>query len=99
MVPATVRFHPAAAREAESAYGWYVARNSTAAHAFREELAHAVAAVVNNPLTWPRYGPRARRYVLPRFPFGLVYRTRGGEVEIIAVAHGRRRPGYWRSRL
>jgi hypothetical protein len=29
----------------------------------------------------------------------LVYRMRGDEVEIVAVAHGRRRPGYWRSRL
>ncbi len=99
MATAPIRFHPAAAREAESAYDWYVARNPTAARAFREELAHAVAAVTNNPLTWPHYGRRARRYVFPRFPFSLVYRPRGDEVEIIAVAHGRRRPGYWRSRL
>ena len=33
------------------------------------------------------------------FPFSLVYVRRDDEVEIIAVAHGRRRPGYWRSRL
>jgi plasmid stabilization system protein ParE len=99
MAPATVRFHPAAAQEAESAYDWYAARNPTVAHAFREELAHAVGAVTNNPLTWPRYGRRGRRYVLPRFPFSLVYQIRGDEVEILAVAHGRRRPGYWRSRL
>ena len=99
MASVAVRFHPAAAQEAESAYDWYAVRNPTAAEVFREELAHAVAAVTNNPLTWPRYGRRARRYVLPRFPFSLVYRLRGDEVEIIAVAHGRRRPGYWRSRL
>jgi hypothetical protein len=40
------------------------------------------------------HGPAmdARRYVFPRFPFSLVYRLRGDEVEVIAVAHGRRRP-------
>jgi plasmid stabilization system protein ParE len=99
MASTTVRFHPAAAREAESAYEWYAARNPFAAHGFRDELAHAVDAVGQNPLTWPRYEGPVRRYVFPRFPFSLVYRTRGDEVEVLAVAHGRRRPGYWRSRL
>jgi toxin ParE1/3/4 len=37
--------------------------------------------------------------VFTRFPFTLVYRLRGDEVEILAVAHARRRPGYWRSRF
>jgi hypothetical protein len=46
-----------------------------------------------------RYGRRARRYVFPRYPFSLVYIFRDGDVEVVAVAHGRRRPGYWRSRL
>jgi plasmid stabilization system protein ParE len=99
MAPATVRFHPAAAQEAESAYDWYAARDRSAAHAFRDELAHAVDAVAQNPLMWPRFGRRTRRYVFPLFPFSLVYRIRDDEVEVVAVAHGRRRPGYWRSRL
>jgi plasmid stabilization system protein ParE len=72
MPAATVNFHPAAAQEAESAYDWYAARDLSAAHAFREELRHAVDAVAHNPLTWPRHGRRARRYVFPRFPFSLV---------------------------
>src|SRR5437899_10490399 len=99
MAPAAVRFHPAAAREAESAYDWYVARNLAAAHGFREELRHAVDAVASSPRTSPRHGSRARRYLFPRFPFSLVSRLPGAEVEVIAVAHGRRRPGYWRLRL
>src|SRR6266568_3901754 len=100
MPPAAVRFHPVAGQEAEAAYDWYPARKTrAAAHGFREELRHAVEAVAAHPWTWPRYGTRARRYVFPRFPFSLVYVRRDDEVEIIAVAHGRRRPGYWRSRL
>ena len=98
MPRAAVRFHPAAAEEAEAAYGWYAERSSAAAHGFREELRHAVQAVAEAPERWPRSGARARRYVFPRFPFSLVYRLRGGEVEVVAVAHGKRRPGYWQSR-
>jgi len=44
-------------------------------------------------------GEAARRYVFPRFPFSLIYPRRNDEVEVIAVAHGKRRPGYWRSRM
>jgi plasmid stabilization system protein ParE len=51
MAPVMVRFHPAAAREAESAYDWYAARNPSAAHGFREELRQAIEAVAGNPLT------------------------------------------------
>jgi plasmid stabilization system protein ParE len=100
MALASIRFHPAAAPEAESAYGWYATRDSGVADAFREGLEHAVDVVARDPVTWPRHG-RARRYVFPRFPFslGLVYRLRGNDVEVLAVAHGKRRPGSWRSRL
>jgi plasmid stabilization system protein ParE len=99
MAPATVGFHPAAAQEAESAYDWYAVQDLAAAHAFLEELRHAVDAVSQNPRMWPRHGRRIRRYVCPLYPFSLVYRVRGDDVEVVAVAHGRRRPGYWRSRL
>ena len=99
MAPSAVRFHPAAAQEVESTYEWYAARDVSAAHGFREELRQAVDAVVARPQTWPRYGSRARRYVFPRYPLSLVYILRGDAVEVVAMAHGRRGPGCWRSRL
>jgi len=40
-----------------------------------------------------------RRVVLSRFPYIVVFRETVTEIEIVAVAHGRRRPGYWRERL
>src|SRR6266511_6154835 len=99
MASAAVRFHPAAAQEAESTYDWYAARSPEAAHGFREELGRAIAAIETSPRAWPRYGSRARRYVFPRYPFSLVYILLGEDIEVVAVAHGRRRPGYWRKRL
>jgi len=45
MAAAAVRFHPAAAQEAESTYDWYAARNPAAAHGFREELRQAIDAL------------------------------------------------------
>jgi plasmid stabilization system protein ParE len=41
---------------------------------------------------------RTRRVLVSRFPYQLVYRLRPGEVVVVAVAHMKRRPGYWRDR-
>jgi plasmid stabilization system protein ParE len=45
-----------------------------------------------------RLDPLHREIPLQRFSFNLVYRIADGEAVIVAVAHKRRRPGYWRWR-
>lgn len=92
------RFHPAAAKEADRAWNWYAARSQEAASGFLAELEHAVGRVREAPERWPRIASDARRYVFPRYPFSLVYRVTPKLVEVVAVAHHRRRPGYWVSR-
>jgi plasmid stabilization system protein ParE len=93
-----LRFHPAAAAEADRARHWYAARNPHAAAAFVAELEHAAARVREAPNRWPRLTARARRYIFPNFPFSLVYRVKPPVIEVIAVAHHRRKPGYWSAR-
>lgn len=94
----TVKFHSAAISEADAAFSWYAQRSLLAARAFIQELNHSVEMVREDPGRWPRFGVRAYRYVMPRFPFSLIYRLKGQEVEIIAIAHHKRKPGYWHSR-
>ena len=40
-----------------------------------------------------------RRLLVKRFPYQLIYRVEGDEIVIYAVAHQKRRPGYWRKRI
>jgi plasmid stabilization system protein ParE len=98
MPRAVVRFHPAAAEEAQAAFEWYHERSVEAAAAFRDDLAHAVEMVAEAPQRWPRLRGMVRRYLFPRFPFTIVYRLRAETVEIVAVAHEKRKPGYWKAR-
>jgi hypothetical protein len=37
--------------------------------------------------------------LVPKFPYGLLYRIEPARIYIVAVMHLHRRPGYWRSRL
>ncbi len=90
-----VLFDPAAIAEARAAYSWYFARSPSSAVNFLRELGDAVEAVVAAPDRWPSYLEESRRYVFRRFPFYLVYREGADAIQVLAVAHGRRRPGYW----
>ena len=94
-----VDIHPEAVAEAQAANRWYRERSVSAAEAYLAELDRAVEAIAENPEMWPRYVHGTRRYIFHRFPFYLVYREAAGNIEIIAVAHGRRKPGYWKSRM
>jgi plasmid stabilization system protein ParE len=85
--------------EAEAAAGWYAERSATAAAGFAEEIDAALSAITRLPAAWPPFAHGTRRYLLRRFPYSVVYRVERDRILIVAVAHGHRRPGYWRSRL
>jgi plasmid stabilization system protein ParE len=93
-----VGFHPQAVAEAAAAAQWYRDRNAAAAAAFLAELDRAVESIADAPDRWPAYLHGTRRFLLRRFPFFIVYRQVADGVQVVAVAHGRRRPGYWKGR-
>jgi hypothetical protein len=90
-----VRFHPRAADEADTAHLWYQARNSHVAEAFRADLDAALGAITEGARRWMRLFVRFRRLPLRRFPFSVVYVERTEAIDVIAIAHHRRRPGFW----
>ncbi|MBI5967941.1 MAG: type II toxin-antitoxin system RelE/ParE family toxin [Deltaproteobacteria bacterium] len=94
-----VDIHPEAVAEARAAAQWYRERSAPAANAFLAEVDRSVEKIAEDPEIWPRYVAGTRRFLLQRFPFSVVYRQVSGKIEIVAIAHGRRRPGYWKDRL
>lgn len=94
-----VEYLDEAIEEAEAAARWYAERSLSAAAGFADEMDLAVDAIEQNPDAWPQYDHGTRHYLLRRYPFGVVYRVEAARILIVAVAHGRRRPGYWKSRL
>jgi len=91
--------HPAALAELKSAVAWYLEKNETAALNFVAELDRAIDRVVAAPGRWPRGERGTRKFVLQRFPFAVIYREKEAVVQVLAIAHGHRRPGYWKGRL
>jgi plasmid stabilization system protein ParE len=94
-----IEIHPAALAELKSATEWYLERSEPAADEFVSEVDRAIALVIESPRRWPVGEYNTRRFVLQRFPFAIAYRERDSGVQILAFAHGHRRPGYWKERL
>ncbi|MEK6372107.1 MAG: type II toxin-antitoxin system RelE/ParE family toxin [Acidobacteriota bacterium] len=93
------RFFEEASEELEEARRWYRERSEAAEAAFLEEIDHAIGVVITAPQRWPIHSAGMRRYVFPTFPYSLIYFVENEFIQIVAVAHEKRRPGYWRKRL
>jgi plasmid stabilization system protein ParE len=72
------------------------------------EFFDAVDATIDHILELPRAGtfvPRmpadlpVRRRAVTRFPYHVIYLEAGSDLRILAIAHDRRKPGYWKDRL
>jgi toxin ParE1/3/4 len=94
-----LRFHPDAANELIAASEWYRERSEIAARALLIETDQAIKNISKTPLRYPTFQNETRRMVLPRFPFSIIYRLEASIIEVIAVAHHKRKPGYWKNRL
>jgi plasmid stabilization system protein ParE len=94
-----VVFLPDAEQEMLQAAVYYESQSSGLGRDYLSEVERAVQAVKESPMTWPIVEGELRRRLVRRFPFGILYRIDPEEIVIIAVAHLRRKPGYWRERI
>jgi len=99
-----VRILEAAAAEAAGAAAWYESQRVGLGADFREDFKAALGTLEEGVVPgspWPgRLGERGvKRILLKRFPFSVVFVASSGGKVVLAVAHHRRRPAYWRGRV
>ena len=94
-----VEIDPAAEEELRESYRWYRERSLRAADAFMKEVDDAIDAIQKDPDRFGEFMYGCRRRLLKRYPYLIVYRELAETIQIVAVAHGRRRAGYWRDRV
>ena len=67
---------------------------------FDAEVERAFTQIVQAPQRWAAGSYSTRRFLLRQFPFTLIYREQpSGVIQIVAVGHTSRKPGYWKYRL
>ena len=93
-----VEFHPDAAEEAREAAAYYEALRPGLGADFQAELSAALAGIADNPLMYAAESGAIRICSLHQFPYSIFYEDFADRVWVTAVAHQRRRPGYWKRR-
>ena len=99
-----VRFEDEADAEYRLAGRWYEDRQEH----LGVEFFDAVDAAIGQILELPRSGfpvpstpadVAVRRMAVTRFPYHVIYLETTADIRILAIAHDRRKPGYWKTRL
>jgi len=94
----SLEFHPEAEAELIGAAQCFEGEAENLGVDFIDFVQRTVLRLVRFPASGRRVGRRLRRVVVPRFLYLLFYRVERQRIFILAVAHPRRRPGYWGSR-
>jgi toxin ParE1/3/4 len=94
-----VFFHPEAQEEMINSAVFYETKSNGLGYKFLNEIARSLDLISVSPETWPVFSDDIRRFLLQRFPFGLLYEIHDDYLYIIAVMHLYREPFYWKNRL
>lgn len=94
-----VTFHEAAEAELVEAARYYETRVEGLGTALLLDVEHTVEQVRATPKAFALVGIEVRHKRLRRFPYSLMYVIEPDRIRIVAIAHHRRRPGYWLDRL
>ena len=93
------RFLSAAEEEMSEAAVFYEAASVSLARDFLQDVQQVVDTLRSHPELGARVDPHLRRALLHRFPFSLIYAVEVDAILIVSIAHHRRRPKYWKSRI
>jgi plasmid stabilization system protein ParE len=92
-------FLPEAEEEFRDAVRYYENEAPGIGLRFVVDIRKAVMFITENPYAAAAVGSGIRRKVLNRFPYSLLYAVESELIVIVAVAHQKRRPRYWRGRV
>jgi len=94
-----IAFLPAAQNELDDAFIWYEEQAIGLGYEFLDEIDQSLRLIVNYPELQPAIDNNIRRCLVNRFPYGIFYGVADNTIIVVAVAHLKRKPTYWKKRL
>lgn len=91
----TVRWHPFAREELLNAATYYKQQHVGLDEEFIAAVQHTVSLLVDFPYLGKAVGPGYRQMVVHRFPYSVIYRVRGKELQVKGIIHHRLDLRHW----
>ena len=95
----SIYFHEAAERELVAQWNGTKPEATALLLHFLNEIGPTIERLQSSTQQFPQLVGPARRALLSRFPYGVIFRETSRGIEVLALAHASRSPGYWRDRL
>jgi toxin ParE1/3/4 len=92
-------YHPAAEAEYQAAIDYYDGIDRELGVKFVSQVEAAIRRAREFPELYGQVAEGLRHVTTRRFPYVIVYEVLENRIFIWAIAHGSRRPGYWKWRL
>jgi len=92
-------FLPEAEEEMNEAARFYERRKKALGLKFLNAVERTIISILAHPRSGLALSPSIRRRIVRGFPFGVLYGIQSEKIVIVAVAHLKRRPGYWKGRI
>jgi len=94
-----VRIRSEAQAEIEEAFERYREESRELADRFLTEIGKSLDLIRLHPRLYPIATKNTRRRILHSFPYSVIYQEKQEVILIVAVAHAKRREGYWAGRM
>ncbi len=93
-----VRWLPEAEADYEEGYEWYFVQSERAAEGLERAVDHAIGRISSRPEMYPFCDAQHQFATMKPYPYRIMYRVSSDEIIVVALAHGSRLPGFWRTR-
>lgn len=93
-----IKFHSEARKEFFEASEYYEEQVIGLGEDFIDEVEKVLDVIEQQPSSGTKMTKSERRFLLSRFPFGIIYSVEDDLITIFAVMNLKRKPGYWKSR-
>lgn len=94
-----IEFLEPAQYELEEAVEYYNQQRHNLGFDFLSEVVDSIGRITEYPDAWQSLTSRARRCVIHRFPYGIIYQIRSDIILVVAISNLHRRPTYWQDRI
>jgi plasmid stabilization system protein ParE len=89
---------PGARSDFDESFDWYAERSVLAAERFELAVDDALRRIAANPEKFAFVTTLHQACRVERFPFRVIYQVEPERIVVVAIAHAKRRPNYWKRR-
>jgi toxin ParE1/3/4 len=94
----TIKFHSEARNEFIEVAEYYEEQVVGLGDDFVDQVEKVLDVIEQQPASGTKITKTERRFLVSRFPYGIIYLVEEDQITIFAVMNLRRKPGYWKSR-